>query len=183
MQHVSDDILLVKALVKGDESAFNELFHKYSRWIFLAAISRCNGNVPEAKDVVQEVFFKLWKIRETLKPELSVKSLLFTMMSNTCKDRNEKRQTSLKLNIKYLEKEEQTSLPADSNGNNELAEKVHKAIDQITAPKTRQVIKMYYMDGLSYKEIIHITGMKLQTVRNYVSEGLAILRKNVKNQY
>jgi len=39
------------------------------------------------------------------------------------------------------------------------------------------------MDGLSYKEIIRITGMKLQTVRNYVSEGLAILRKNVKNQY
>jgi len=103
-------------------------------------------------------------------------------MSNACKDRHEKRQTSLKLNIKYLEKEEQTSLP-DNNGNNELAEKIHKAIDQITAPKTRQVIKMYYMDGLSYKEIIRITGMKLQTVRNYVSEGLAILRKSVKNQY
>lgn len=182
MQDVQDDIILVKSLIKGNESAFNELFHKYSRWIFLTAIARCNGNAQEAKDVVQEVFFKLWKIRDTLKPELSVKSLLFTMMSNTCKDRNKKRQTSLKLNIKYLEKEEQTS-PPDNNGNNELSEKIHQAIDQISAPKTRQVIKMYYMDGLSYKEIIRITGMKLQTVRNYVSEGLAILRKNVKNQY
>jgi RNA polymerase sigma-70 factor (ECF subfamily) len=182
MQDVRDDILLVNDLIQGDESAFNELFHKYSRWIFLAAISRCNGNAQEAQDVVQEVFFKLWRIRETLKPELSIKYLLFTMMSNACKDKNEKRQTALKLNIKYLEKEEQTS-PSDNNGNNELAEKIHKAIDQITATKTRQVIKMYYMDGLSYKEIIRITGMKLQTVRNYVSEGLAILRKSVKNQY
>lgn len=182
MQDVHDDILLVKDLIQGNESAFNELFHKYSRWIFLTAISRCNGNAQEAQDVVQEVFFKLWKIRETLKPELSIKYLLFTMTSNACKDRNEKRQTSLKLNIKYLEKEEHTSTP-NNNGNNELAEKIHKAIDQITATKTRQVIKMYYMDGLSYKEIIRITGMKLQTVRNYVSEGLAILRKSVKNQY
>ena len=182
MQDVRDDILLVKDLIKGHESAFNELFHKYSRWIFLTAISRCNGNAQEAQDITQEVFFKLWKMRDTLKPELSVKYLLFTMMSNACKDRHEKRQTALKLNIKYLEKEEQTSLP-DNSGNNELAEKIHKAIDQITAPKTRQVIKMYYMDGLSYKEIIRITGMKLQTVRNYVSEGLAILRKSVKNQY
>lgn len=182
MQDVRDDILLTKCLIKGDESAFNELFHKYSRWIFLTAISKCNGNATDAQDVTQEVFFKLWKIRNTLKPELSIKYLLFTMMSNACKDKIEKRQTSLKLNIKYLEKEEQTS-PPDNNGNNELAEKIHKAIDQITAPKTREVIKMYYMDGLSYKEIIRITGMKLQTVRNYVSEGLAILRKSVKNQY
>lgn len=182
MQDVRDDILLVNSLIKGDESAFNELFHKYSRWIFLTAISRCNGNAQEAQDVTQEVFFKLWNIRHTLKPELSLKYLLFTIMSNACKDRNEKRQTSLKLNVKYLEKEELTSLP-NNNGNNELAEKIHKAIEQISAPKTRQVIKMYYMDGLSYEEIIRITGMKLQTVRNYVSEGLAILRKNVKNQY
>lgn len=182
MQDVQDDILLVKDLMQGNESAFNQLFHKYSRWIFLTAITRCNGNAQEAQDVVQEVFFKLWKIRETLKPALSFKYLLFTMTNNACKDRNEKRQTALKLNIKYLEKEEQTSTP-HNNGNSELAEKIHKAIDQITAPKTRQVIKMYYMDGLSYKEIIRITGMKLQTVRNYVSEGLAILRKSVKNQY
>src|ERR1044072_3852774 len=150
MQDVRDDILLVKDLIKGHESAFNELFHKYSRWIFLTAISRCNGNAQEAQDVVQEVFFKLWKMRDSLKPELSVKYLLFTMMSNACKDRHEKRQTALKLNIKYLEKEEQTSLP-DNNGNNELAEKIHKAIDQITAPKTRQVIKMYYIASSRYK--------------------------------
>ena len=182
MQDVRDDILLVNNLIKGDESAFNELFHKYSRWIFLTAISKCNGNAQEAKDVVQEVFFKLWNMRHTLKPELSIKYFLFTIMSNACKDRNEKRQTSLKLNVRYLEKEELIS-PQDNNGNRELAEKIHKAIEQISAPKTRQVIKMYYMDGLSYEEIIRITGMKLQTVRNYVSEGLAILRKKVKNQF
>lgn len=179
MQNAHNDILLVKELIKGNEYAFNELFYKYSKWIFLSAISRCNGNRQDAQDVVQEVFLKLWAVRHTLKPELSIKYLLFTMTSNICKDGSEKRQTSLKNNIKYLEKEEITCAP-DNNGNKEIDEKIHKAIDQITVPKTRQVIKMYYMDGLTYKQIIRITGMKLQTVRNYVSEGLSILRKSLK---
>lgn len=180
MQDAGNDMNLVKELIEGNESAFNKLFYKYSRWIFQTVVFRCNGNRQEAQDVVQEVFFKLWQVRHKLNPELSIKYLLFTMMNNICKDGNEKRQTSLKNNIKYLEKQE-IICESDNNESNEINEKFHKAISQISAPKTRQVITMYYMDCLNYDQIIRITGMKLQTIRNYVSEGLAILRKSLKN--
>jgi RNA polymerase sigma-70 factor (ECF subfamily) len=182
MQDVREDIEIVKDLIHGSEAAFNELFHKYNRWIFLAALKICAPHSQDAQDVVMEVFTKLWERRSKLKPELSVRSLLYTMASNACKDKIEKRNTALRLNVKYMEGESFLENPKTTE-HTELSEQLNKAIERISAPATRQVVKMYYMDGLSYKEITEETGMKIQTARKFVSQGLSILKNLVKNRH
>lgn len=63
-EYLSDQDLVAK-ICEGDENAFKVLFFKYFHDLcsFATQITRSEQH---GKDVVQEVFFKLWKNRKTL---------------------------------------------------------------------------------------------------------------------
>ncbi|WP_346319385.1 sigma-70 family RNA polymerase sigma factor [Chitinophaga sp. YIM B06452] len=177
----NDDIEIVKQLIGGSERAFDALYHKYGRSAFLIALRYCGANKEEAQDAVQEVFAKLWERRGKLKAEPPISYLLFTMVKNAAINKYEKRNNALRRNGRYIEVEPQEYIPETNS--RELVEELHRAIEKISAPATRQVLKMYYVDGKSYQEIVEITGMKLQTARKFVSQGVAFVRKVFKNPY
>ena len=56
---------LLYALSQGDESAFAEIYKSYWKLLHDTAYKRL-GDEDQAKDVVQDIFVKLWHQRETL---------------------------------------------------------------------------------------------------------------------
>ena len=65
----------------GDEQAFELLFRKY--YIRLCGFANKYFNDPEeAREIVQEVFTKIWEGREDINPEESLCSYLFKITSN-----------------------------------------------------------------------------------------------------
>jgi RNA polymerase sigma-70 factor (ECF subfamily) len=66
---------------RGDVDAFTELYHEHVEglWRFATGLLQA----PDvAKDVVQDVFFTLWNVRESWAPETSVRAYLFRAARN-----------------------------------------------------------------------------------------------------
>ena len=53
-----------------------------------------------------------------------------------------------------------------------------QALNQLSK-RHRQVLQLHYLDGLSYKQIEEILPIKYQAIRNYVHEGLKVMRKKM----
>src|SRR5690606_25447614 len=60
------DFELADLLNQGDESAFRHLYDKYWDKLFVMASNRLD-DPTEGEEVVQDIFFNLWKKRETFK--------------------------------------------------------------------------------------------------------------------
>ena len=85
LPHVSEtsDVLpdVVRRLQASDRDAFARMYQATHLGLLRYAW-RFTGDTQAAADVVQDVFVKLWHVRETLDPARSVKSLLYTMTRN-----------------------------------------------------------------------------------------------------
>ncbi|KAA2240182.1 RNA polymerase sigma factor [Chitinophaga agrisoli] len=178
----STDISIVAAFKKGSEQAFTELFHNYSSWLYGEALFYCQDK-DDAKDLVQEVFANLWEKRASIDASKDIRKFLFISLRNAYINRVHKDKAAQNyVNYQLRQTNEHISppeLPGDKN-NEELANKVRKAVEAIKGNAARSAIEMYYLDGESYENIALKTGQPVQSLRNAVARGLSILRKKSK---
>jgi len=66
-QHKTDKELVAK-LRQSDEAALSEIYERYWDRLFVVAANRL-GDPQEAQECVQDVLYKLWRLRETLHVE------------------------------------------------------------------------------------------------------------------
>ena len=67
---------------RGDEQAFDTVYKQYYRG--LCAFASQYVTVPESEEIVQDVMMWLWENRKSLVADMSLKSLLFTIVRNKC---------------------------------------------------------------------------------------------------
>jgi RNA polymerase sigma-70 factor (ECF subfamily) len=67
----------------GDKYAFELLVHRHQRSI-LNFIFRFMGNRPDAEDLTQEVFLKIWKAAGTYRPEAKFTTWMYRIATNLC---------------------------------------------------------------------------------------------------
>jgi len=85
-----NEAVLVQKLRDGDPFAFEKIFSHYSKRLYQFSFSYLKSDA-DAEDVVEEVFFKLWQNRKSLKTETSFQSYLFTITLNFIKRHFNKR--------------------------------------------------------------------------------------------
>lgn len=68
-------------LQKGSYSDFNKLYDLYADRLYGFAYNLTHSE-EMAEEIVQEVFLKIWQMREHLSPEYSFRSFLFTIAKN-----------------------------------------------------------------------------------------------------
>lgn len=78
----TDDREFVSGLKSGDAEAWRCLFACYYA-VYLRFVGKIVGDMTAAKDIVQDVFMKLWKNRGRLDPEASVERLLYVIARNS----------------------------------------------------------------------------------------------------
>ena len=72
---------LLKKLKKGDSKAFLELYDRYHLQVYNWALKFVK--IPAiAEDIVQDVFLKIWVIRERLNPQLSFPAFIYRICRN-----------------------------------------------------------------------------------------------------
>jgi RNA polymerase sigma factor (sigma-70 family) len=86
----SADALLVTDFLKGKVEAFDILYDRYSRRLYIFALMLLK-NKEDARDVVQETFLRIWQKRKELSVDKSFKSFLFTVTYNIMVDQVRKR--------------------------------------------------------------------------------------------
>ena len=161
--------------MQAKEQQFKELFlSEYGRMYKAAYILL--GDEDEAKDVVQDIFAKLWAGTVTIKEE-SQRTFLLTCVRNRCLNIIAHRQTHLEA-IKF-----QTPGAIDGETyDEEIVEAVNRYVDERLTPQTSRIIKMRFNEDQSYKEISNSLGISLSAVNKHIVQGLRKLRSTFKNR-
>ena len=134
---------------------------------------RLLGNSESAKDVLQELFLKLWEKRGELHKLSSIDAFACTVLKNKCLDK-------LRLQKPVVDVEILHSL-----GNNPEAAFDHieglseiRKVMQMLPERQRLIMKMRDIDGCTFEEIALMT----DTTENNVRVQLCIARKWVKEE-
>jgi RNA polymerase sigma-70 factor (ECF subfamily) len=170
---------LASRIKLSDEQAFELLFRKY--YVRLCTYANKFLNDPEeAKEVVQEVFTKIWEGREDIDPEESLKSYIFKITQNLSINKLRKRKLVSKYTeiywMIYVDKHEFSGL--ESLLGRELEENVAHSIGNMPA-QCRKVFELSRIEGLKYKEIAEVLNISVKTVEAQMSKALRSLRTDL----
>jgi len=175
-----DESGLVKRLSKGNLLAFNTLFEEYSGRIFRFAKGYLKSEAV-SEEVVQEVFTIIWEKRESLNPDLSFKSYIFTISFNIIRKHFRKN----KIISKYLKEEveydfdNKTLHTVDYNS---LYEYVTDIVEQLPL-RRREIFVKSRFEGLSIKEISEELKISHKTVENQQTDALKYIRTKIRKEY
>jgi RNA polymerase sigma-70 factor (ECF subfamily) len=85
-EEATRDIQLMTRLKEGDESAMRPLMDCHMHWVYQLAFRMCRSQ-EEAQDIAQEVFLKVWRVRETWVPKAKLSTWMYRVAVNICIDR------------------------------------------------------------------------------------------------
>ena len=165
-------------LLKDDNGVYFEIVYKH---YFAPLYSFATQYLvrEKAEEVVQETMLWLWENKKTLIPEMSLKSLLFTIVKNKCLNKINHEQMKNRIHETLKEKYQDQFENPDFYLENELFQLFHDALDRLPE-NFRQAFEMSRMDGLTHKEIAEQLGVSPQTVNYRLGKALEILRKELK---
>lgn len=138
---------------------------------------------PEiAEDIVQEVFYKLWRNPANLDSKQKISSYLIRAVQNqglNMLDHQliEKKYAEVILNANL--NSDDYSLYEQMFGN-ELEEKIQRVIKEKLPDACRTVFELSRNEGLKYKEIAEKLNISVKTVETQISRALVVLRNELK---
>jgi RNA polymerase sigma-70 factor (family 1) len=173
-----NDEVLFKMLQNGSEEAFNTLFVRYRRRLYMEAYSRLQDE-DEVNDIVQDVFFWLWDRRKAMQAPQCLKAYLVQIARNKCVDVIRKQSTTRdrKQQYTWLAATHTTTTPMETK---ELGKLLTAAINNVT-PASRQAFEQLYLHRKSLKEIASLMDINVQSVKNHIHRALKILRANLRH--
>ncbi len=162
----------------SDIAGFEKLFRLY--YSRLCAYANLFLNDPDAsEDVVQDVFFKLWKNRGELTVTTNIRSYLFRAVRNGCMNvigNVSVRETYKQANEEEIRRREQE--PIDEMMVSELEQRIRETIGQLPAER-RKIFILSRFDGLKYREIAEHLNISVKTVENQMYQALRFLRERL----
>ena len=134
-------------------------------------------NEDDAKDLVQEVFLKLWYLRDTLHRYDSIPAFAVTMIKNLCIDRLRVRyrEVALEPDNDLRTTQDNPYLQLERVNTEQLLKKI---IDSLP-PLQKAIITMKDVEEYEVEEIAEITGTQPEAVRVNLSRA----RKKVREMY
>lgn len=171
------DIHILNTLKDQPDFALKMLYDEYYNYI-CSVVYKMVGDSTLAEDIAQEVFVEVWKRRESLDVNLSLRGYLRRVAVN--KTLNHIR--SQKMN--FEEDDAVLQVPSTENSTQKVMEAadLQKVInDSINSlpDKCRVVFGLSRFEELSYKEISAELGISIKTVENQISKALKLVRKAV----
>jgi RNA polymerase sigma-70 factor (ECF subfamily) len=167
---------LVAAAARGDADAFGNLYQQHYRRIFRTC-SRV-GRAEDAEDLVQQVFLQAWRAVARYRPTSSpFAAWLFTIANNAVashyrRSRRSRRDCSLEADVRELPSEE------DIEGAEILleSERVLGMLRRLR-PAYQQVVKMRFVENLTYPEVAMALGTTQGNVRMIQHRAVIELRR------
>lgn len=174
---LADEILL-KLLSIGDDLAFKEIYQRYWKGLYCAALNKIN-NKQVAEDTVQTIFITLWEKREkhsiqnlSAYLETAVKYKVINYIKSSISKKNH-HSTIEERQITEENTTDRLLLVQELNCAIEIA------ISQLPQ-KTQTIFKLSRFEQHSNKEISNIMDLSEKAVEYHISQSLKNLRTNLK---
>jgi RNA polymerase sigma factor (sigma-70 family) len=164
--------------LQGDKHAFSEIFLACHDNLFRYGMKLTRD--PELiNDCIQNLFLKLWKNRNNLKPVQDITPYLFKSLRHHIIDILELERQTLPIDqdieellmVEYTAEDFMISRQVEK----ETQDKIIQLLNQLT-PRQRHAIYLRYFEEMEFETIAQILDMRVQSVRNLISRGLLLMR-------
>jgi RNA polymerase sigma-70 factor (ECF subfamily) len=173
---MTGDIEIIRRIRRGDVEEFESLFR--SSYVSLVRYAKTIiRDHDTAEEIVQDLFFRLWRDRENTMIESSLNGYLFRAVHNRCLHYIE----HIKVVEKY-EKEmavnhgESADVPTDLLYYSDLQAKIAGIIERLPE-KCGKIFCMSRFEGLKYSEIAKKLSVSVKTVEANMGRALKEFRK------
>ncbi|MGN6420260.1 MAG: RNA polymerase sigma factor [Pseudobacter sp.] len=172
-----------KQIRTGNKQALFDLYN--NTYFHLVRFGlKITANDELVKDCVTQLFLQLWDKHQRLNEVQQVRAYLFTSLKRMLIDKLVYYSKTDKAIHKLTDKELSEELPYEEiiirvQHDEELREKLHRAIEQLT-PKQKELIRLMFFEGLTYEQVAATTELSIKTAYNTIYNAIKILRKELK---
>lgn len=179
VNHTDEKSLLLQ-LKNGEERAFEILYNNY-KFRIAGNLFKLLKSDDLVKEVLQELFFKIWEVRAQIDPEKSFKSYLFRIAENLVHDYFRKVAKDKRLLTKMVASSSELYLHVEEDLlSKEDAEKLRHAIN-LMPPQRKMVFTLCKLEGKSYKEVEQIMGINAKTISSHMLQANRFLKTYFKD--
>ncbi len=173
-------------MTEENEHQLELLFRDHYERMFRLAFALLHDR-EEARDVVGEVFSRLWDRfsqegipKDNLLGAATAPAYLMRSVRNACLNIVAKKKRDERL-AKLLPLSGDEPSPQEDTGRLEKRwQATVDCIDHDLSPQTASVIRMCYEDGCSYRETAEELGIGISAVNKHIVKGLRTLREKLK---
>jgi RNA polymerase sigma-70 factor, ECF subfamily len=177
-----------KQINDGNIETFKSLYDTYYTCLLLYANSIIN-DIELSKDILQDIFLKLWEKRKEFSIKFSLKSYLYTAVRNSCMDHLK----HLKVEKKYVDhslvelKEKELTFfselfihPGEDDFEKYLDE-INTIIEELPE-QCRKIFKLSRFEGMKNSEVSRHLNLSTRTVDTQIYRALKTIRQKL-NKY
>lgn len=172
---------LLRLIATGDQYAYEAAFDRYWDPIYSTALLLTKSPAL-AEDVAQDVFAMLWEKRAGLAAVEKLEGFLFVTARNMIYTRFRKLASSEAYRRYVLQSEAGgESRRADEQAEfRELEQAIMQAI-RLLPPQQQKAFKLSRFEGMRHDEIATAMGVSRVTIKSYIVQAIASLRKALAN--
>jgi RNA polymerase sigma-70 factor (ECF subfamily) len=175
------DTEIIGRIRQGDVKQFESLFR--SSYVSLVRYAKTLiKDHDTAEEIVQDLFFRIWKDKEKIKIESSLNGYLFRSVHNRCLHYIEHNKVVERHaeEMSYQQTEYQES-PSDILHYKELQTRIAVILERLPE-KCGKIFYMSRFEGLKYTEIAEKLSVSVKTVESNMGRALKEFRKELTEQ-
>ncbi|MDE0316923.1 MAG: sigma-70 family RNA polymerase sigma factor [Candidatus Poribacteria bacterium] len=178
----NDDVVLIRRILTGDESAFAELVNKYQKQVHVLAWRKI-GDFHIAEDITQDTFLKVYQKLHTLKDPNQFSGWLYVITTNLCNTWLRKK----RIQTQPLEDVEITMGQKDAYSQHVVEERANTAVEtqreivkKLLAKlkeSERTVMTLHYLAEMTVEDISKFLGVSAGTIKSRLQRARDRLQK------
>ena len=183
---------LVNIVIQGNTSAFDMII-KNTEGLVVQIVFRMLSNTEDRKDVVQEIYLKVFKNLREFKFQSKLSTWIARIAYNTCVNHLEKKRLVLDDHAYEQDEKDDGSIshvttvseyhgPEEHIFRKELSLILNAEIEKLPS-LYRTMIILYHQEDLSYTDIAQVTDLPVGTVKSYLFRARKKLKENILLQY
>ena len=167
-----EDLMLEVRSGAGD--TLGVLFDRYHSPLY-NFYAKLTGDRTLSEDLVQEVFLRILKYRQSYEPGTPFRAWIYQIARNARVDHYRKTPRHITFEPEMVP----PVMPKDSAQQSEEAELLHRALMQMPEEK-REILILSRFQELKYEEIARLLGCELGTVKTRIHRAIQELRQTFK---
>ena len=176
----TEEQILLRALSRGDEKAFEVLFMRYFPRVKRFISGLLQDDIT-AEDFAQDILLKLWQKREEMAKIENLNAYLYRTSRNAVYQHLR----HILLVNEYGEKQQENLSRQQNEGAGNIEENmllIQHTVEQMSAQRKR-IYEMSRKEGKNNDEIAQLLVINKRTVENHLTQALADIRKMLKHFY
>ena len=170
---------LIQGCKQNDRSAQKMLFEKYANKMMAVCMRYCK-NQEDAKDLLQDGFYKIFTSIKTFKGNSRIDTWMTRIFINLALNRQRQgrnKYSHYEFDTKFEKADHVEEIPSEHIE----AKEVLKALNEMP-DIYKVVLNMYAIDGLSHKEIAKQLGISVGSSKSRLSRGRTLLSAKLKRK-